>query len=438
MAQYYKLGKHIPNTSGGGDIIIDIWNKHGINDLISSHLGVRSPRAEFTYEQGILSLLISRLRNYRRIEKFKKIKHLIENHQRFKIKRGMSPDSFIYMNKELALPKTIVDIKEVEITGQKARRGKRYANHEIITINKFNNLLIDTALKLELLNQETEYVLDYDTTHIETKIADARRYYDGNGKRAYCPAVAMINNIPIYIENRNGNTNAAFNLVDSLSAALNLVTRKGIKVRCVRLDSAAFSKKFVSYASQNNLKYIVRVKSPTVRKQIHKIENWQEIEYRNFFDTIGDGNIHFANEKARLVVKRKQVPIIDENGKEHKDWGLLTNDFEISNEDIISTYELRGESEHLFRDLKEFGWKLLPMRKFEFNTVYLYVIAFIYMVFKFLVKNKKVQNINGVTGKIRLQTFIDEFVAISTYWDEDGNLVLPANAEHYLKLMDET
>ncbi len=407
MLQNYTYNNKIPNSHSGGDFLIDVWARHDISDIVTSHLGMRSPRAEYSYAEGLLSLLISQCNQNNRVENFDDI----EKSQRVHRRRGtaLSPDTFLYMSKQLALPKKLIKIDTQPNTNKRRSKKARYVNHEVVVIDKFNELFVETALRLRLLDCETEYVLDFDSTDLETKIRDARRYFKGNGKRAYCPVAAMINNIPVYIEIRNGNSNASFNLINSLRAALELLSKKGIKIRLLRIDSAAFTKEFVEFANAKSIKFITRARSNTVRSQIENIRNWKDARFKRDIDKVGHTTFFFGNEEIRLVIKRKSKPIVDEDGKETKDWGLATNDFESASEDIINVYALRGASEDIFRALKEFGWNMLPMRKIEFNTVYLYCIAFIYIVYRFITRLLS-KIIKGMKETMRLSTFIRKFM----------------------------
>jgi len=430
VPQNYICNSNEYNILGGGDVLIDIWLKQNIGELITSHLGERSPRAEYSFADAFLSLFISRCRDNNRIEHFKEAGESLKNHRRFKT--AMSPDSYLYMSKELALPKQLIRIDtEVDTNAQRSNK-ERYQDHEIVVIDKLNELMVDAAIKFKLFDFENEYIMDFDTTEIKTKIKDARRYYDGNGKRAYCPAVAMINNIPVYIENRNGNTNASFNIVNTIKAALDLVSKKGIKIYMIRVDSAAFTKEFVEFINASNLKFITRAKSPTVQAQIHKIKNWEKTCFKNEIDSTGDTVFAYGKEKTRLIVRSKSKPTINKEGKETKDWGLATNDFESPNEDIINTYGLRGDSENLFSSLNDFGWDMLPMRKIEFNTVYLYFTAFNYIVYRFMTRLIG-SELPSVNERMEIETFNKIFMRIATEWIGES-LSFAKSKSEYAKL----
>jgi len=128
-----------------------------------------------------------------------------------------------------------------------------------------------------------------------------------------------------------------------------------------------------------------------------------------------------------MIVKK----VNEENGK-IKYWGLATNDFEKSNEEIIKLYAQRGDSENLFSALNEFSWDILPMRKFEQNTVYLYLTAFNYILFKFITKlfDSKTPRI---WQNMKFQTFKKKFISVSTKWIR-GKLKFLAREKEYIGL----
>lgn len=434
MALNYTYHKGNENPLGGGDFLIDIWSKAGLNELITSHLGRRSPRAEYTYAEGILSLFISQMRGNRRIESLYEARPHLKAHPRFN--SGMSPDTALYMFKELAVPKKQVPIEHKFKKDQRRSRKKPYHNHEVIISNDGNELLIAGAIALQHIDPKNEvgYILDFDATELTTKIADARRTYKHNGKRGYCPNVGFINNIPIYIENRNGNTNAAFDLINSVKGALDLARSKGIKIHTVRLDSAAFIKEFVSFCNAYGVKYYVRAKRNTVKAQVTKIRNWNKAMLNGQETLMGDTTFFFGKEETRLVAKKLSRPMVDQEGKKREEWGVITNNYNVPNEEVLESYAQRGESEHLFRGLKSFGWDILPTRKIEFNTVFLYITAFNYSVFKYAAKYISKILPDKVSENMQLATFIRVFMRIATKW-VGNKLSVPEHAKEYIRLM---
>ena len=92
---------------------------------------------------------------------------------------------------------------EVVIT-YKSASGKSY---DFNTADKMNSLLIKSLLATGQLKSGQEY--DFDHQFIETEKHDAKPTY--KKFLGYSPGVAVINDMVVGIENRDGNTNGRFN-----------------------------------------------------------------------------------------------------------------------------------------------------------------------------------------------------------------------------------
>lgn len=411
MSQSKIYNDNFINSFGGGDAIIDILHQHGIMQFFDEKLGPRSPRAEYTYAEGIISSFISKCRGHKRTEDFYLTQDDLKRHPRFE--KGMSPDTFLYLCKEQSLQSRYFPNPSAEKNTDKRR--KPYLDHEVNIIDIYNELLIDTSLKLKLINPEVEHILDFDTTELQTKIKGSRRHFKLNGKTAYSPATAMIDRIPVYLENRNGNTPARFKLAETLQNILDLLNRKGIKIGTIRIDAAGYNEEAFKVAAKNSLKLIVRAPYPGVKREKKYISIWRETLIKGKKQIVGSTTCHLEKTELRIVVKKVEKPIIDEDGEEIKYWGLITNDFDSTEEEIIETYELRGDSENLYRGLNQMGWKLMPLRKFEHNTVYLYITALNSILYRFL--NKYLYSkVKCISKSMRFDSFIKKFMPVSTTW----------------------
>lgn len=368
---------------------------------INSYLGERSARAEYSYGEGILTWFISQCNLGTRFEDVYDSQQTLKQH----LGKAMSPDTLLYICKELALPNEYFPKNERKDLTAKILAGKAFEFNEVNSIGWFNELLVDTALKLGRLRKNEPYILDYDTTDLQNKIAGSRKWYGGNGKKAYCPALAMINKIPIYIENRNGDSSPSFNLVSNIEKVVNLLQSKGIVIDHIRIDAVGYDKGFTEFVNSRRLKYITRADRPVVHKQKDFIKNWHQTTIKKSTALVGDTVYRFGKDETRIVIKAQE--------KEKTNyWGLITNDFELSNSEIIKLYDLRGDSENMFRDLKAFGLGKLPMRSFSANTVYLYITALNYILFRFITKlfAPKMPFINE---NMRLETFIKKFKRVN-------------------------
>ena len=429
MPQKYMNTYEIGNSFGGGDVLIDIIREQGIFEFLDSYMGVRHPRAEYTYAEGVLHLFITQCREKikNRVEHFHESKDAMKRHPRFL--KGMSPDTFLYMCKELARPNIYFEMGKLSAKQiEKIKNGTGFPDHEVNVIERYNEMLVDSAVKFGLLKRGEPYILDFDTTEIENKIRSSRIYYKGKGRKAYAPAVAMINNIPVYVENRNGNSNAQFNLTQSIESALDLLERKGITVKLIRVDAAGFSKEFTEFVGSKGLKYVTRAKSKTVDKEVKGIRNWKQATIQKTTNMIGDKVFHFGTDETRMIVKK----VFERDGSVTH-WSLITNEFEKSNLEIIQTYAMRGDCENLFSSLNSFGWEILPMRKFEYNTVYLYITAFNYILFRFLKKLISPKMPLRVWEEMELGTFARKFMAVGTKWI-NSILAFDKNREDYVGL----
>lgn len=408
MSKKHTYDKYSSNSFGGGDMLIEVFNKRGIIEYIDAWLGDRSPRAEYTYGEGIITWLISKCRGAKRVEDIYDAQYDLLQHPKFG--KGMSPDTFLYMLKELEC-ETIRQKKTniSEKLAERIKKGKAFDYHEINVNDNFNELLIDIAIKLGLLEKGKKYILDYDTTEVKTKIKGARKFFNGGGKTAYCPGVAMINNIPIYIENRNGDSNAKFNLTATVEKVLSILKRKGIEIEIIRIDSAAFSAEFTNFVNSVGLKYVTRAMYTTVKNVKKFITNWEETTIKNYTNDVGDTFFHWGEEETRMVVKKVIT------GDKIKHWGLITNIFDQSNEEIIKLYAQRGDAENMFSSLYKFGWEILPMRTFAHNTVFLYVTALNYTLFRFVTK-LFAPKCPRVSENMKLRTFIRKFMFVTSYW----------------------
>ncbi len=100
--------------------------------------------------------------------------------------------------------RAIVELAQENVT-YTSDKGKDY---NFNTCDKMNELLLEALLHTGQLALGVLYTLDFDHQYIETEKYDATRTYkkfDG-----YSPGVAVINDVIVGIENRDGNTNVKF------------------------------------------------------------------------------------------------------------------------------------------------------------------------------------------------------------------------------------
>jgi hypothetical protein len=78
----------------------------------------------------------------------------------------------------------------------------------------------------QLNPKKRDYIFDYDNQFIPTGKHDSKRSY----KKAdgYFPGIAAFNNIPVYIENRNGNSNVKYKQNQTLLRAYKVLSDQNI------------------------------------------------------------------------------------------------------------------------------------------------------------------------------------------------------------------
>ena len=88
-----------------------------------------------------------------------------------------------------------------------------------------------------------EYDFDFDHQFIETEKYDAKPTY--KKFLGYSPGVAVINDMIVGIENRDGNTNVRFNQRETLERIFKRLETSGIYISRARMDCGSCSEEIV-------------------------------------------------------------------------------------------------------------------------------------------------------------------------------------------------
>ena len=91
-----------------------------------------------------------------------------------------------------------------------------------------NCLLVNALLATGQLKSGQEYDFDFDNQFIETEKHDAKPTY--KKFLGYNPGVAVINDMIVGIENRDGNTNVRFNLSETLERIFKRLEASGVYI----------------------------------------------------------------------------------------------------------------------------------------------------------------------------------------------------------------
>ncbi len=412
------------NPFGGINFIIKEMNDKGISSMINNNLGKRIKQSKYQYSDVLGSWILNCICGAKRIEDVQK-----------KYFRGIpninqpSSDRVAQIFRSLAC-KSKLAISDSKII------------HPINFNLKLNNLLIDSALKLKLLEKKSGYLLDYDNTVIINKKFDSKKTYLEGAPRGYQPGCGFINSIPVFIEGRNGNTPSLYHTLESIKTCINFLDNKNITVSEFRADAAFHNGKLMEYLDSNGITFYIRDsnKASSVRRKAKYIKNWHTIKNGNQLIEIGSAiqkAAHLTDEKNksyRFVVTKK----ISKNREVFR--GILTNDlYEKSDKEILEIYNERAgrPCEERFKILKnDFCWNKLPFSFMEENTVFMIISAMAYIIYRHCkIKFSKV--LDFVKPNKRLKHFIHEFILISSEWIGD-RLILHTDKNFNLLNLNDT
>jgi hypothetical protein len=100
--------------------------------------------------------------------------------------------------------------------------------------------------------------------------------------------------------------------------------------------------------------------------------------------------------------------------------GILTNDTESSNEEVVAFYNARGESERTFDVMNnDFGWSKMPCSFLSENTAFMIMTA-IYANFYTYVIREYSKKLTWLKENFRIKKFIFRFITVAGKWIRTG------------------
>lgn len=394
------------NPFGGLFFVINDLKNQGLAKLIDSHLGKRVKQAKYSYSDIILNWTYCNLCGAERLEDIEKLRDSLDM-------KLPSHDALGTVMKSFA-----TKTESIENKLNKPGRAKT-ATHQFNIHKPMNKLMINTALSLGLLNTKKSYTLDYDNTIIEHHKYDRTMTY--KMVKGYQPGVSFIDKIPVYIEGRNGNSNASYKITETVQRSLELLEESGIKVNRFRSDSAAYTVPMLNLMDEKGIDFFIRPRQTNNRIM-------QEfLDYRGFKDIEVKGRIYQAKSLEYTLFGSDSVHRLVVYRTERKDeWkylAILTNNWKMSELEIIRFYNQRGEIERNFDDLKNnFNWHRLPFSFLNENTVFMILSAITSIIYQYLIR-KFSKKVGFVKRKHRLKNFIFHFIVCSAILNE-GQLQL--------------
>ena len=310
--------------------------------------------------------------------------------------RICSPDTAAYALKELAVEDHLV----------LSERSCHLFNRN----NKLNRLLISTAKNLGMIKKVID--LDVDGKVFECGKKDAKGTYTGTV--GYQPMMAFSGRIPLYIEGRNGNTNASFCMHLMLRDCFTKLREENIQVDRLRIDAAGCQYKVIKEVKNNCRSFFIRCSDVLHHLQGQEL-HWEKV-------TIGQREIEVAQgqwkhpgykKPFRLVVERNQDIREQTNiftGESYIYRGIITNHTAMTPQQVIQYYNGRGAAERNFDFLgNDFNLNHLPFSSMKMNMVYMAAMAWCAIVFEYL-KTTLRKRFGKNVIKWRLKQFIYRYV----------------------------
>ncbi|PCJ01115.1 MAG: hypothetical protein COB15_01390 [Flavobacteriales bacterium] len=327
-------------------------------------------------------------------------------------------------------PDTILRrLKGLKEKDQTCRTKRGNVDHQYCLnglLSKINLLILK---KLDTFDAPV-LTLDYDNTIVYNEKSDSKLTY--KKEKGYQPGVCTINtNQIIYLENRNGNSDAKSFQDITLARMFNLLEENKVrKIDNFRADSASYQYAVIRLLEQKVKHFYIAAKNSYVEKYFSTIETWVETSDRKgnpiwiadiyYTPFLKQSKEHGESAKSyRLVVKRKkkrsnQIDLITQDTYEYT--AVITNDNEAAVETVVEFYNKRGAMEKQFDVVKnDFGWNNMPFSDLASNTVFLFMTAICKNIYHKLIQRFS-EKFEGLEPSFRIKRFIFKFIILPAKW----------------------
>jgi len=409
---------------GGLNFVLSEFETLGIGQMINNHLPALAPQSTYSWKDIFYSFWSVLFCGGDCAEDLGA--NFKSSFQSNPFMNVPSPDRVLERMKQLSEPKQTFTTK----------RGKSI--HEFSFNDSLNLLNIKALKKLGHLHKTKGITLDYDNTNLFTEKSDAARTYLKH--RGYCPGVGFIGKNVVYVENRNGNSDAQTLQQDTLTRMFEMLQSQSFAIDKFRADSASYQLSTLSVISKNvNTFYMRARRNESLYEAINQVKNWSRVSRED--EDVFRGSIEFTpfekiaeREKqqhlltpCRLIVTKVkradgQLNLFTEEAFTY--WAILTNDYQMTDDQVVFFYNQRGAAERQFDILKnEFGWDNLPFSKLEYNTVYLLITAMCRNLYEFII-NSFSKRYENLSPRFRLKKFIYRFICIPAKWIKSGRTLI--------------
>lgn len=402
------------SSFGGLNIIHHELEKLNIGGQLNSSLPVLALQSRYDWKDMFYSLLSVYYSGGQCIEDVRTV--LTDRFGHSPFFNICSPDTLLRRMKELASEDRFCQTRRGGITHQ----------------YNYNEVLLDANIRLLKhigAFSKDEIVLDYDNTMTFTEKADSRMTY--KRQYGYQPGVCFLNEQQVlYIENRNGNSDAKSFQLETLKRLFDRMGHHGVgRVDRFRADGASHQHEVVEFLSASVKHFYIGARNSYVERFLGQITDWKQTTDGNsetvwMADTIiTPFEQHYqAGQKVpayRLLVKRKlradaQTDLFTHDAYEYR--CVMTNDRQSSTEQALAFYYHRGSVERQFDVLKnDTGWNNLPFSLLSQNTVFLYFTAMVKNLYVTMVK-KLSDRYCHISPTLRVKRLIYLLVSIPGKW----------------------
>ena len=331
-------------------------------------------------------------------------------------------------------------LKEVSEDNNPCFTKRGTVEHTYNRNSKLEELNVALLKKLGAFS-EGEIIIDYDNTILFNEKSDSKMTYKRNP--GYQPGVCTLNEEQVlYIENRNGNSDAKSFQSETLKRMFTLLKSKGIRnVDHFRADAASYQYDVIKLLEEEVENFYIGCRNSYIEKYFSQVTRWEfMIDSCNELVEVGEITISPFQRQAkkdkkvpkqyRLIVKRKlnkdgQLNFFTQDAYDYR--AILTNNTQWSAAEIARFYNHRGNMERQFDILKnDFGWNNMPFSKLNQNTVFLYMTAICRNLYHYIIRYFS-EKIKSLQPTFRVKKFLFRFIILPAEWTRRSR-------QNYLKI----
>jgi hypothetical protein len=389
---------------GGLNFIYGALKEARLDRYINGQLGSRGANANYSHSDIVLSLFGNCLVQGSYLSDLQIFK---EKYSRQCFRKIPSADTVEYVCQRLK-------------TDTVSKTTSKGITNDVNYSDKMNKTLIGLALKSGMLKKgDNNYVLDYDNVIIEHNKQDARTTYKKT--RGYQPALAFIGRIPVHIENRNGNSSPRYEQPKTLGRCFEHFKMAGVHISSFRADAASYQKEVIELVSKHTDTFYIRLHDHLeLRNQCGEAKKWKKVVINHVVKEVASieyqafgGDVVYRGVITREEREDKQGDLFSADA--YKYFGLLTNDWDKDEKEVIEFYNQRGDAENSNKYmLNDFNLHHLPFSDLSTNTVFMYLMAMCSILFEWTKHILVLNKVRAITMSMRVKALCFHYVTVAS------------------------